>query len=1084
MMGKRQKYGSNINIVRFGAILFLINSILFSSKIVAQHQPIPLKYLHFQNYSEKDGANVQPIYYRDKKDFMWIFFNTIQRFDGHHFKSYFKKEDGYIFGAMVEDKLHNLFVLTWYHGIKKYSEKNDNFLDFQDSIIVNGKKRLLSGGIAVTSNGDIWIAGSDYIARLKNGGKAFEDITPLLGLPYTPYPDGIFFDDQNHWWFSTSDLGVIRIHTSTLEVTTSYHNPKNEPIFDQCIGTAHIIKDKDHNLWIKQFVHPHPQRWIKRYNMDSNQWHTYTFPYKSTIKLEFGATWIHNYFVDNHGVLWVRLGENVGIARYKKAEDRFEILYTEKQKPHGLEGGFVYGSPSSPLVYDRLGNFVTSSVDILPFNPYRQYMYQISNDEVMRSLFGDQKDNFETLETSHIRNLIQAADSNIYVSYIGLGIVKLDRYFQNPKHLWFVNNAATYTSCIFTVDGRTLFFGDSDYHIYSFDIGSQKVKKVVDGTVFGRYIRSYFVENDTTIWLGHIEDGISKFNPKTNAIKKYDVQFIPTSSPTQANVYDIVPHGEDYLWLATYMKGLQLFDKRSGKIVKQWSHQGTNVSHVDASYYNLHQHTKDTMLLASNDGLIILNTQSMKWSKIDVSDGMRDNICFDILPSPQNMVVAISTQSEGLCFANIKTKQVTYPSKDQGNTIKYYRSGGITTLAGEMIFVSAHQGLTVVQPFENKEQPMNLKLTELIINEKNYPLTYTSNEPLSINLKEEANKVEIKFSIMDLWHSSATEYYIFLKGGNDKWEKVLKPTITYQYLKSGNYERKIKAINTSTGQSKIIRALIMKVYPPWYKSVWFVGFSFIAISTGLYAFFSYRYQQKKKLNDSKMSISNLNAQNFQKQLEIEQFQKQLNEVKLEVLRAQMNPHFIFNSLNSIDNFILKNDKRSASEYLHTFSKLIRNTLDSSRNELVPFTKDFETIKWYVALEQMRFRHIFAFETKIDEHILNNNTMVPPMLVQPFIENAIIHGLIPCERTDLTLGFEANIRGNAIHYTITDNGIGRKASQSYKSLNMRKSEGISITTQRLKIHNGSLYQPSDMSIHDLVEGGTANGTRVEIKIYIK
>ena len=1084
MMCKKQMCCFSINIKRCGAILFIYYSLLFLFLSVVQSQPLPLKYLHFQHYTEKEGTNVNSIYFRDKKGFTWLFWNNIQRFDGHHFKSYFKKEDGNIFGAMVEDNSNNLFVYTWNQGIKKYNQEQDKFLDFQDSIIINGKKRLLFGGISVTSKGDIWVAGSDYIARLKNGEKAFEDITPLLELPFANFPDGIYFDDNDNWWFSTTELGVVRIHAATLKVTCSTHNPQNEPIFDECIGKAHIIKDKAQNLWVKQFVHPHPQRWLKRYDLVSNKWHTYSFPYKSKVKLEFDATWVHNYFVDNYGVLWVRLGENVGIARYIDAEDRFEILYTEKHKPHSLEGGYAYGAPSPPLVFDQFGNFVTSSADLLIYNPYRQYMYQISNQEVMNGLFGNQIDLFETLESNHVRNLIQAADGNIYISYIGLGIVRLDRHLQNPKHIWFENNAATYTSSLFTADGQTLFFGDLNHHIYSFDTDNYKVKKIVEGKEFGRYIRSYFVENDTTIWLGHIHDGISRFNPKTYAIKKYDVQFVPTASKTESTVYDILPHGKDHLWLTTYMKGLQLFDKRSGKIVKQWSHLGTNISNVDASYRDLHQHSKDTILLASNHGLIILNTQSMKWSKIDVSDGMGDNICYDILPSQHKMTVAISTQSAGLCFANIKTKKVTSPSTDQGNTIKYYRTGSLKTLNGELIFASAHLGLTVVQPMEHKEQPMDLKLTELIVNEKNYPLTYTSEKPLNINLEEASNKIEVKFSIMDLWHVAATEYYIYLKGGNDRWEKVSTPSITYQFLKSGNYELKIKAINISTGQSAIIQALNMKVYPPWFKTWWFVGLSFFVISTGIYAFFSFRYQQKKKLNESRMHIANLHAENIQKQLDIEQFQTQLNEVKLEVLRSQMNPHFLFNSLNSIDNFISKNDKRSASEYLHTFSKLIRNTLDSSRNELVPFSKDFDTLKWYVALEQMRFRHIFAFETIIDEQILMNDTQVPPMLVQPFIENAILHGLIPSTHPDLKLTFEANKTDDAIIYRITDNGIGRKASQSFKALNIRKSEGINITTQRLKIHNGACYQPSDMSIYDLEDDGLATGTRVEIKIYIK
>jgi len=232
--------------------------LLFLFLSVVQSQPLPLKYLHFQHYTEKEGANVNSIYFRDKKGFTWLFWNNIQRFDGHHFKSYFKKEDGNIFGAMVEDNSNNLFVYTWNQGIKKYNQEQDKFLDFQDSIIINGKKRLLFGGISVTSKGDIWVAGSDYIARLKNGEKAFEDITPLLELPFANFPDGIYFDDNDNWWFSTTELGVVRIHAATLKVTCSTHNPQNEPIFDECIGKAHIIKDKAQNLWVKQFVHPHP----------------------------------------------------------------------------------------------------------------------------------------------------------------------------------------------------------------------------------------------------------------------------------------------------------------------------------------------------------------------------------------------------------------------------------------------------------------------------------------------------------------------------------------------------------------------------------------------------------------------------------------------------------------------------------------------------------------------------------------------------------------------------------------------------------------------------------------------------------
>lgn len=205
---------------------------------------------------------------------------------------------------------------------------------------------------------------------------------------------------------------------------------------------------------------------------------------------------------------------------------------------------------------------------------------------------------------------------------------------------------------------------------------------------------------------------------------------------------------------------------------------------------------------------------------------------------------------------------------------------------------------------------------------------------------------------------------------------------------------------------------------------------------------------------------------------------------MESLVAQMNPHFIFNSLNSIENFIMRNEKRTASEYLNKFSTLIRIILDSSRTQLVPFAKDFEAIKLYVELKQLRFNNKFFFKTIIDPELLNGDYEAPPLLIQPYVENAILHGLSQSESESLELQLTVALEGEYIIYTIEDNGIGREQSTKYKEHNkpFYKSVGIQLTQERIDIFNYQRKAESEVVITDLYNNNHEScGTKVRLKI---
>ena len=216
------------------------------------------------------------------------------------------------------------------------------------------------------------------------------------------------------------------------------------------------------------------------------------------------------------------------------------------------------------------------------------------------------------------------------------------------------------------------------------------------------------------------------------------------------------------------------------------------------------------------------------------------------------------------------------------------------------------------------------------------------------------------------------------------------------------------------------------------------------------------------------------------------YKQKIAETQMQALQNQMNPHFIFNSLNSIENFMMQNEKRLASDYLNKFARLIRTILDSSRNELLPFAKDMEALQLYIDLQHLRFNNKFTYETIIDPALLNGDYKVPSLIVQPFVENAIEHGIAHSERTDLKLTVTVSLANECIQYTVTDNGIGREQASAYNSQNKpyHKSVGLKITENRVRIFNGQQSTNENIVITDLYnEQGGAAGTRVSVKIKI-
>jgi LytS/YehU family sensor histidine kinase len=214
------------------------------------------------------------------------------------------------------------------------------------------------------------------------------------------------------------------------------------------------------------------------------------------------------------------------------------------------------------------------------------------------------------------------------------------------------------------------------------------------------------------------------------------------------------------------------------------------------------------------------------------------------------------------------------------------------------------------------------------------------------------------------------------------------------------------------------------------------------------------------------------------------FKQKIAESQIQSLRAQMNPHFIFNSLNSIENFMMQNEKRKASDYLHKFALLIRTILDSSRNEITSISLDMEALKLYIDLEQMRFNNKFSYKENIDPQLLSGDYNVPSLLIQPYVENAIVHGIAHSDKPNLKLTVSATLENDYIKYVIEDNGIGRTQAEDYNKINKlhHKSVGLKITEDRIHLFNQNENANGHIKITDIYSADNKpGGTRVEVKI---
>ncbi len=323
---------------------------------------------------------------------------------------------------------------------------------------------------------------------------------------------------------------------------------------------------------------------------------------------------------------------------------------------------------------------------------------------------------------------------------------------------------------------------------------------------------------------------------------------------------------------------------------------------------------------------------------------------------------------------------------------------------------------------------INTSLPKLVFNQFYINQTkaiYKSN----LELNHNQNFIEINFSLIDYRGSDYTKIYYSINNG--KWIYLNAKNLSLNALETGKYEVKLKAINERGYECKKNLVFNFSIKPPFYKTWWFILFEIIAFLALLFLGFKYRIglvKKKNKLLTEKMAL-----------------EKALHISTLSSIKAQMNPHFIFNALNTIQSYIYLNDKKTAADYLVNFSELTRLILDMSNKEKVYLEEEIKALELYLKLEKMRFEEDFNYFI-IKENLQSDIVSIPSMLIQPYVENAIKHGLLHKKgEKKLTIEFQQN--NKMVTVIITDNGIGIEASKQINALRNKNHQSFATSANQ-------------------------------------
>jgi ligand-binding sensor domain-containing protein len=614
-------------------------------------------------------------------------------------------------------------------------------------------------------------------------------------------------------------------------------------------------------------------------------------------------------------------------------------------------------------------------------------------------------------------------------------------------------------------------------------------------------IKCLFEDEAGQLWVGSGYQGLALISNKQ--VKRFTVddglhdnsfsQFLKTST---GRLYAIGDHG---------LSEILVDDKRNVSFRKYYFESRIS---KHAKFYSGIETPNGGILIGGEEGLFCLQNDSLypviiNKKTIPVKSIMQDN----------NKTVWIATDGEGILkcvFNNNNRLDVVqrFTEADGLNTSHY-----LDLLADKEnnIWAGSPKGLTFIGQGKYKDNILNFDQWDGFTKPGYFSITlyqdrdsviwagttfgFTSFKPGAAlfsasspviymnDIKQvKSNSFNFSFAALDYANQENIQYYYKLDGLDSNWISggALR-NVTYENLSPHKYIFRVKALNNKGRWSEKDATYSFNIRPPFWRQAWFMLLSSVLAITLLVLFIKMREAKQAKLQKQK-------EREIEKEMEVLRLNKDFATSQLTALRTQMNPHFIFNALNSIQHYILQGNVVEANKYLSKFSKLQRDILHCSTQQFISLDKELEILTAYLQLEQYRFGGNFTWKINMTEDIEPVEIMVPPMILQPFVENSIWHGLMPVQ-TERTLSIFFELESDDIMLvSVRDNGIGRAAAARLKGVDQNnkehESKGMYMVKQRLQLLQQQYDKPFEVSIDDITGiNGEVMGTNVGLKFFI-
>ncbi len=889
-------------------------------------------------------------------------------------------------------------------------------------------------------------------------------------------------DQDTFTRFAADEISPLRVNANQVEAMVSFEQSRtNDSII--WVGTSHGLLE------------------INKYREEAC---FYTFPQEDR-SFQTGLNFFRRLYHHSNGLLYS--GHWAGGLRAFNPETKTLTMIGAVNDP---EGHFSNSAVSNIVPNSQEEIWVTSSYGLFLYSiPENRILYQVKNDQEESKYYGvhliDKHDRIwyaSYLGFFLYDPCVQQFHTYSFASHIGDGnvaLVFLQEYDEQRDQLIVCPRV---TKGLLRFDRRQKswemipfknlgpFQNDGGYlNIYGFDrlagdeyvfcgmqglfrlrLGDNRLQRIMAADMTnGTWFTSLRVDRQGNLWVGTSNAGLLRVDPDSG---KYQVYYEDPTSPRehQSRIDLLFEDSQRNIWIKR-TGGLNVYIREQDRI------QSFNFTdNPDNSFSVVNAFAEDQygqIWTCSEEGRIgymdAKHPEKGILKKTTIREaGLKGHI-YDLVSDTEGNIWGSSAKD---IFRIDKAGAVAshFSLKYSSTPLEFF---GMEMLPDGQMVIGGRKEITLTYPRtleRNQEIPVPY-LTQISVKQQPINNGYPIFDGQTLELKHSENFFSISFAAQAYTFGEDVRFRYRLHDLEDWVNAEDHLVANYTSVPPGEYKFQLMAANNEGRWNPGILEMPVTIYQAWYKSWWFLSLFSLFSASVVYAFFNYRVQQVRKEEKIKAN-----------------YEKKLASVEMSALVSQMNPHFLFNSLNSIDSYIIKNQSFKASEYLNSFARLMRLILQNSRSNYISLQNEIEGLELYLQMECLRSEGLFSYSIDVDREVDIHKIEIPPMLIQPYLENAIWHGVRHLENgTRGRVDIHIAMQGEKLKITVLDNGVGRERSaeiQKRKTGSHKRSMGMQITKNRIEMINKLYNADASVVITDLYnEAGQPAGTNVSLTIAI-